>query len=88
MILRFFAVIYVTISAIFVWKIYSDPSASLGYAPMFMLFWLIAGITLITLVVKKEIQIKTNWDTIILLFATPIPLLVFLFFTWLIMAFL
>jgi hypothetical protein len=77
--LRIFAITYTTITLIFFLNIYSDQSASLGYALMFPWLWTIGAILLGGLLYWQKITIKSKSDWVTLTFATPIPTFLFMF---------
>lgn len=77
--LRIFAIIYTTMTLVFILNIYSDQSASLGYALIFPWLWTFGAILLGGLLYWNKIKVKSKSDWVTLIFATPLPTLLFMF---------
>jgi hypothetical protein len=77
MVLRIFAILYTFMTLLFFQDIYADQSASLGYLYIFPMFWFFAGVVLVLLILRKKVKINSNGDRITLMFATPVPTLIF-----------
>jgi len=79
LLIYFIAYNFVTIY--FISEIYRDQSASLGYALMFPVFWIIAGIVI--LLWRKKIIISSWLDKILVFCSTPIPVFAVIVFKFL-----
>lgn len=79
-ILLIYSIVYSVITLCFISEMQRDQSASLGYVLLFPIFWAIAGLLLGLLFWLTKINIQTFVDKIAIVFSTPIPLLVFVFF--------
>ncbi len=77
--LLFFFIVYSLITIYFIYDIQRDQSASLGYVFIFPVFWILAGIALGLLFWIKKIKLKSATDVFLLIFSTPIPLLLIFF---------
>ena len=66
-----FNVFYYLVTLTFFYQGYSDPSSSLGFGFYILGFWIISGVVLAVLVIRKQITIKRNWDKVGLFLATP-----------------
>lgn len=73
--LLIYFIAYNFITIYFISEIYRDQSSSLGYALMFPIFWLIAGIVLGILFWRKKIIIGSWLDKILVFCSTPILVL-------------
>jgi hypothetical protein len=67
-----FNIIYYAVIFIFIKKGMDDPSSSLGYGYFILIFWIVAAVALILLLVKKIIRPKSVLDKIGIFTATPV----------------
>lgn len=70
-----FATIHIIVSFFLLQKVFKDESGSLGIGYFFVFFWLVSGAILLALFIRKLITINTHGDKILLLFSTPIPII-------------
>ncbi len=73
-----FNIIYYAVIFIFIKKGIDDPSSSLGYGYFIFIFWIVAAVTLILLLVKKTIRPKSVLDKIGIFTATPVLSIAFI----------
>jgi hypothetical protein len=72
----FFNVLYYLIVFVLIWQGRSDPSSSLGYGFLIVIFWAIAGVAMVGLWVTKVIRPRSIADKIGIFTATPVLTLV------------
>jgi hypothetical protein len=71
-----FNVLYYLITLVLIGKGRIDPSSSLGYGFLIIIFWVIAGVALAALLITRVINPKSIVDKIGIFTATPILTLV------------
>lgn len=72
-----FNVIYYAITLWFILLGRQDASSSLGYGFFILIFWLVAGVALLFLLIRKKIETKSIFDKIGIITATPILTIIF-----------
>lgn len=76
--LTIFAIVYNLLTILMIAYMMKDQSSSLGFIFIFPIFWIFLGIILF--IIQKDMKNKDLTEKILIYFATPIPLFIFLFF--------